>query len=78
MSDIVIRIEGLGKRYRIGARYQGYKTLRERSMIDPVDSWYFGRRLALVACIASFVTGLTGTGLLTSVPHSSLLFLLVG
>ena len=49
-----------------------------RRNADPLDSWYFGRRLALVACIASFVTGLTGTGLLTSVPHSSLLFLLVG
>jgi hypothetical protein len=42
------------------------------------DSWYLGRRLAFVACAASFVTGLIGTGLLTSVPHSALLFLLVG
>jgi lipopolysaccharide transport system ATP-binding protein len=30
MSDIVIKVEGLGKRYRIGARHQGYKTLREK------------------------------------------------
>ena len=30
MSDIAIRVEGLGKRYSIGARQQGYKTLRER------------------------------------------------
>ena len=45
---------------------------------DPYDSWYLGRRLALVACALSFLTGLTGTGLLTSVPHSCFLFLLVG
>lgn len=30
MSDIAIRIEGLGKRYRIGARQQGYRTIREK------------------------------------------------
>lgn len=28
-SDLAIRAEGLGKRYRIGARQQSYKTLRE-------------------------------------------------
>ncbi|HEV7857238.1 MAG TPA: hypothetical protein VGO91_01175 [Pyrinomonadaceae bacterium] len=42
------------------------------------DSWYVGRRLAWVACAASFGTGLIGTGLLTSVPHSCLLLLLAG
>ena len=52
--------------------------LLTRRDTDPHDSWYLGRRLALVACAASFATGLIGTGLLTSVPHSSLLFLLVG
>lgn len=30
MSDIAIRVEGLSKRYRIGAKKQGYKTLREK------------------------------------------------
>lgn len=30
MSEIAIKVEGVGKRYRIGARQQGYKTLRER------------------------------------------------
>ena len=29
MSEIAIRVDGLGKRYRIGARKQRYKTLRE-------------------------------------------------
>lgn len=45
---------------------------------NPNDSWYLGRHLALVACAASFATGLIGIGLLTSVPYSSLLFLVVG
>lgn len=42
------------------------------------DSWYLGRRLAWASCLAFFVTGLLGTGLLTSVPHTCLLLLLVG
>lgn len=50
-------------------------TRRDR---NPFDSWYLGRRLALVSCVVSFLSGLTGTGLLTSVPHSCLLLLLVG
>jgi hypothetical protein len=50
-------------------------TRRDRA---PADGWYLGRRLAWVACSLSFVTGLIGTGLLTSVPHSCLLLLLVG
>jgi lipopolysaccharide transport system ATP-binding protein len=29
MSDVAIRVEGLGKQYRIGARQERYKTLRE-------------------------------------------------
>ena len=45
---------------------------------DPADSWYLGRRLAKVACAVFFVTALTGTGLLTSIPQTSLFFLLVG
>ena len=34
---------------------------------DPGDPWYLGRRLAFVASTVYFVTGLTGTGLLTSI-----------
>jgi hypothetical protein len=45
---------------------------------DPGDSWYLGWRLAFVACTVYFVTGLTGTGLLTSIPQTSLFLLLVG
>src|SRR5882724_9144312 len=30
MSDVAIKIEGLGKRYRIGAQQQAYRTLREK------------------------------------------------
>jgi lipopolysaccharide transport system ATP-binding protein len=30
MSDIAIKVEGLSKRYRIGAHQQAYKTLREK------------------------------------------------
>ena len=33
MSDTVIKVENLSKRYRIGAREQGYKTFRE-AIID--------------------------------------------
>ena len=42
------------------------------------DSWYVGRRLAWVTCAAYFVTGLIGTGLLTSIPQTCLLLLNVG
>jgi lipopolysaccharide transport system ATP-binding protein len=30
MSDVAIRVEGLSKRYRIGAQQQAYKTLRDK------------------------------------------------
>jgi len=30
MAHIAVRVQGLGKRYRIGSRPQGYKTLREK------------------------------------------------
>src|SRR5256885_536111 len=33
MSDTAIRVEGLGKKYRLGANAQPYKTLRE-SLVD--------------------------------------------
>jgi hypothetical protein len=42
------------------------------------DSWYLGRRLAWVSCAVFFTIALTGTGLLTSIPQSSLFLLLVG
>jgi hypothetical protein len=45
---------------------------------DRHDSWYLGRRLAKVACAMLFVVGLTGIGLLTSIPQTSLFLLLVG
>ena len=45
-SDIAIRVEGLGKRYRIGARQQGYKTLRER-VNDLALTPFRGARLLL-------------------------------
>jgi lipopolysaccharide transport system ATP-binding protein len=37
MTDIVLRVEGLGKRYRIGARQADYKTLRE-TLMDVLQS----------------------------------------
>ena len=33
MSELAVRVEGLGKRYRIGARQASYRTLRE-SLVD--------------------------------------------
>jgi hypothetical protein len=29
MSDVAVRVEGLGKRYRIGAPSMNYRTLRD-------------------------------------------------
>ena len=40
--------------------------------------FYFGRRLAYVACACSFALGLIGVGLFTSVPATTLMFLLTG
>jgi len=42
------------------------------------DSWYLGRRLAKVACVVFFISALTGTGLLTSIPQTAVFLLLVG
>ncbi|MCA1563718.1 MAG: hypothetical protein LC804_26885 [Acidobacteria bacterium] len=42
------------------------------------DMFYFGRRLAYVACACSFAMGLIGVGLFTSVPATTLTFLLTG
>ena len=49
-----------------------------RRSVDRSDSWYLGRRLAWVSCAVFFATGMIGTGLLTSVPHSCFLLLLAG
>jgi hypothetical protein len=45
---------------------------------NPNSAWYLGRRLAFVSATVFFVIGLTGTGLLTSIPQTSLFLLLVG
>jgi hypothetical protein len=49
-----------------------------RRHIRPTDMFYFGRRLAYVACAGSFASGLIGVGLFTSVPGTTLTFLLTG
>ena len=33
MSDVAIRVEGLGKRYRIGAMQGPYRTVRETLVV---------------------------------------------
>ena len=50
-------------------------TRVDRTQNDP---WYLGRRLAIVTCLVFFITALMGTGLLTSIPQTSLFLLLVG
>ncbi|HEY0404494.1 MAG TPA: hypothetical protein VGC89_02130 [Pyrinomonadaceae bacterium] len=52
--------------------------LLTRRSENSFDSWYLGRRLAWVSCVVFFATGLIGTGLLTSIPQSSLFLLLCG
>lgn len=49
-----------------------------RGWIRKSDMFYFGRRLAYVACACSFAMGLLGVGLFTSVPGTTLTFLLTG
>jgi hypothetical protein len=49
---------------------------RHRGSLD--DSWQLGRRLAWVTCAAFFATGLLGTGLMTSVPQTTIFLLLAG
>jgi hypothetical protein len=50
-------------------------TRRDRDRSDP---WYLGRQLAWVSCAVYFVVALTGTGLMTAIPQSSLFLMLVG
>ena len=49
-----------------------------RVVSRPGEEWFLGRRLAWIMCAVSFATGLTGTGLLTSIPSTPLLLLSVG
>lgn len=49
-----------------------------RRHIRRTDMFYFGRRLAYVACACSFAMGLIGVGLFTSVPATTLTFLITG
>ena len=49
-----------------------------RPNVRRTDMFYFGRRLAYVACACSFALGLIGVGLFTSVPATALMFLLTG
>jgi hypothetical protein len=49
-----------------------------RPYVRKTDMFYFGRRLAYVASACSFGLGLIGVGLFTSVPATTLTFLLTG
>jgi hypothetical protein len=49
-----------------------------RRHIRRADMFNFGRRLAYVACACTFAMGLLGVGLFTSVPATTLTFLLTG
>jgi len=49
-----------------------------RPYVRRTDMFYFGRRLAYVVCACSFALGLIGVGLFTSVPATTIMFLLTG
>ena len=49
-----------------------------RRFVRRDDMFYFGRRLAYVACACMFVSGFIGVGLFTSVPTTAMLFLMSG
>ena len=49
-----------------------------RPHVRKADMFYFGRRLAYVACACTFALGLIGVGLFTSVPATALTLLLTG
>jgi hypothetical protein len=47
--------------------------------INPYSSrWALGRRLAWCICVISFGTGFIGTGLLTAIPHTAIMLLMLG
>ena len=49
-----------------------------RRHVRRTDMFHFGRRLAYVACACAFGMGLIGVGLFTSVPATTLTFLMTG
>jgi hypothetical protein len=49
-----------------------------RRPVESRDPWNFGRLLQWVVTVALFVNALTGIGLMTSIPQSSMFFLGVG
>jgi hypothetical protein len=49
-----------------------------RRRVRRQDMFFFGRRLAFVACACSFATGLIGLGLFTAVPMTTIVLLLTG
>lgn len=42
------------------------------------QSWLMGRRLAWAACLSIFVSGMLGIGMMSSVPQTSVMLLLIG
>lgn len=56
MSDIAIRVEGLGKRYRIGARRERYYTLRDT--ITETFAWPFRKFSSLFSRDGSHLSSL--------------------
>lgn len=47
--------------------------------VNPYPSdWRLGRRLAWIVCAMSFITAFTGSGLLTSIPYTGIMLLLLG
>ncbi|HEV3470244.1 MAG TPA: hypothetical protein VG148_13045 [Pyrinomonadaceae bacterium] len=49
-----------------------------RRAVRRTDEWHVGRRLLWVACAAFFMTGMIGTGLLTSIPGTAIVLVGVG
>ena len=45
---------------------------------DPRDPWLLGKQLLWYSALTSFAVGLIGTGMLTAIPHTPLLFLAIG
>ena len=54
----------------------GWTALKRPS--DTRDPWLLGRRLMWYTALATFATGLIGTGMLTAIPQSPLLFIGIG
>lgn len=49
-----------------------------RSTNRPGQPWFLSRRLVWTWCLGAFATGVLGTGLLTSIPATALLLLMLG